>query len=113
MANPSRKQVEEKIYKFFDIMDKTGLNTKKYKAKFSKMTDEQFHKYMIKFLKDDDLNFYYEIKAFENEPSLQDIKKAADFLKVPLEEYVYMPYINGDKENPIRSVTKCPTGLSV
>lgn len=110
MANPNRKQVEEKIYKFFDIMDKTGLNTKKYKAKFSKMTDDQFHKYMINFLKDDDANFYYEIKAFENEPSLQDIKKASDFLKVPLEEYVYMPYINGDNQNPIRSVTKCPTG---
>lgn len=93
-------------------MDITGMNTKKYKNKFSKMSDDEFHRYMRKFLSDDDANFYLEIKPFENEPKLEDIKNTADFLKVPLEEYVYMPYINGDTENPIRSVTKCPTGLT-
>ena len=113
LANPSKKKVESLIYNFFDLLDKTGSNTKKYKEKFSKMSEEQFHKYMKEFLSDNDRNFYLEIKPFEVEPSLKDIKNALDYINAPLEEYVYMPYINGDKENPVRSIVKCPTGLKV
>lgn len=112
MADTKRKKAEKLIYDVMNALDNTGMNAKKYADKFKKMNDSQFNTYMKKFLEDEDSNFYLEIKTFENEPKIQDIKKAADILKVELDEYVYMPYINGNTENPIRSVTKCPTGLA-
>jgi hypothetical protein len=108
--NSKRKQVEELIYKVIGILDKSGENLKRYKSVFSGMTDEAFDKTMKKFLADDTENFYLEIVPFESEPKMEDIKEAADYLKVPLEEYVYMPYINNDAEDPIRTAYPVPVG---
>lgn len=110
--NARRKKVEDKIYKVFNALDPSGTNTKKYKNMLSKLSDDQFDSFMKKFLKNENENFYLEIVPFEQEPKLQDIKKAADVIGVPLEEYVYMPYINGDKENPIRTPYPVPVGLT-
>lgn len=104
-----RKKVESLIYSIFDTLDKSGRNTKFYKDMFGKMSDPQFHNFMKKFLKDDTENFYLEIEPF-NEPSLDDIEKAAKILNVPLEEYVYLPFESENKDNPIRTVQKVPVG---
>ena len=107
-----RKEIETLIYNFFNIIDITGKNTDKYKKMFSKMTDEQFNKYMKKFLYDDNLNFYLEVLPNKNEPNLKLIKQCADMLKVPLDEYVYYRH-DGDKDNPLRTAYRVPTGYLI
>ena len=105
-----RKQAEKIIYDTLNILDKTGRNTDAYKKKFSKMNDKEFDKFMIDFLKDPSQQFYLEVEPFENEAGIKDIKKAADYLGVPLEEYVYMPYASeGDAH--IRTAHPVPVGL--
>lgn len=104
-----RNEIERYVFKFFDILDPTGINTKAYKEKFAKMSDVDFKKYMDWFLANEDENFYLQSMAFENESTLRDIKNAAEFLGVPLEEYIY--YKNeGDEDNPIRTKYPVPVG---
>lgn len=107
-----RKEIEKTIYDVFNIMDKSGENTKKYKERFSKMNNQQFDAWIKKFLKDDTANFYLEVVPFEHEPSLKDIEKAAKYLNVPLDEYVYIPFQAVDGE-PIRTAEKVPVGLTM
>jgi len=109
-VDAKRKKVEELIYGVFDRLDKSGKNTAYYKELFKGMSDQSFHAMMKKFLKDKDENFYLEIVPFENEPTLPDIKSAANFINVPLEEYVYLPFESPDKDDPIRTAVKVPVG---
>jgi len=107
--NAKRKKTEELLLNTFSIIDKSGLNTEKYKEIFKNMSDEDFEKYMKKLKSDSDENFYMEILPYKNEPLLKDIIEAADYLKIPLNEYVY--YRNDDyKDNPIRSKYPVPVG---
>lgn len=108
--NARRKKIEKMINDVFNALDNSGTNAKKYKNMLSKLSDDQFDNFMKKFAKDDRQNFYLEIIPFEQEPKLQDIKKAADIINVPLEEHVYMPFVNGDKENPVKSPYPVPVG---
>ena len=63
--NPKRQKIEETVYHTFDLLDKTGTNTRFYKELFGNMTDAQFDAYMKEFLKDDTANFYLEIEPFK------------------------------------------------
>jgi hypothetical protein len=107
--NSKRKKIEDLVYNTIDILDNTGRNTKIYKDKLSKLTDQQFDKFIKDFLKDDSSNFYLEIIPFENEPSLDQVKKSLDYLGIPLEEYVYFKH-GPHKEDPIRTKEKVPVG---
>jgi hypothetical protein len=107
--SPKRKKAEALIYKVISTLDDTGVNLKKYKSFFGAMSDEQFDKYMKKFLKDEDENFYLEILPNKNEPSLKQIKQALDTLGVPSDEYVYLRH-EGHVDDPIRTAYKVPVG---
>jgi hypothetical protein len=110
-SKAKRKKVEDMVIGTLDRMDKSGYNSKRYKDFFRTMNDNQFTTFMNKFLKDGSENFYIEVTPFEKgeEPLIEDIKRAADFLGVPLNEYLYMPYANPDGE-PLRSVEPIPVG---
>lgn len=86
--NKKREEVEILVYKVMDALDPTGMNSTHYKEKFSNMSDAQF----IKFLKTT-FPFRFHSKPFEIEPNMEQIKKAADVLKVPLTEKVALPYL--------------------
>lgn len=94
MTPAKRKKMEDLIYGTFNILDKTGKNTQKYKEKYSKMSNEQFDKEMKKFLNNPDAYFYLEVEPYAVEVSMKEAQKAADFLKVPLFEHVIMPFAN-------------------
>ena len=105
---PIRKKTEDKIYKVFDAIDKSGLNTKKYKELFKPMSDKEFMAYFKQMASDENNNFYLEIDLYgKNNPKMADIKAAANVLEVPLEEYVYTRHksSNGDI---VRSQFKMP-----
>jgi hypothetical protein len=104
-----REQTEAIMYKVLSILDESGVNVRKYREFFGQMSDEQFDRYMRKFISDDDENFYLEILPNVNEPSMPQIKKALDALKVPTDEYVYLRH-DGNKDDPIRTAYKVPVG---
>lgn len=107
MEISKRKKIEETVLSTIDMLDVTGLNTKQYKDLFDSMSDDKFEKYINNLLSDKDENFYMQILPFKNEPNLKDIKKAADYLGIPLEEYVYFRH-DGNKEDPLKSRVKVP-----
>lgn len=75
--NPKRKAVEEYLYKYLDGVDPSGLNLKKYKETFSKMSDQDFDAWMH-YLKDGEDVLSVEV------PNLvvrQDIDKLTDLCK--------------------------------
>jgi hypothetical protein len=106
--NIKRQKIENLIYKTFSTLDTTGLNTKKYKDKFSKMTDKVFDEWVKEFLSSKDY-LDLEVLPFKNEPSLDNIQKAAKDLNVPLEEFVYYRH-EGLDGKPVRSRQKVCVG---
>lgn len=109
MANiKNRKKVEELIYKTISILEPSGMNTEKYKKIFSKMSDKEFLEYFKKMKSSDDFNFYIEMDLYgKNQINLRNVKKAANSLNLPLEEYVYFRHKTEDG-TPIRTLYKVP-----
>ena len=109
MANidiSKRKEAENMLFKVMDALDPTGTNTKWYRELFASMSDKKFKDLMSDMFNDFNLNFILQIKDYERELKIEYCEKAAKILGIPLEEYVIMPFINMDLENPI--VTKYP-----
>lgn len=90
---PERKKAEELIYKVFDTVDTEGLNTAYYKALFADMNDAQFKTFCRK-----NLPFRYHNKPWQNDPTMEDIKKGLDVLNIPLMEKVALPYLYTNKD---------------
>ena len=105
-----RKQMEETIYEFFKILEPSKVNYEYYHNLFSKMSDNEFDKYLLDIFNDDDAYIIAHISDYEYSLNIKDINKALDYLGIPLMEYVAKPYENMDKENPIVSVSKVPVG---
>lgn len=101
-----RKQAEKLVYDVMDKLDPTGANTTRYKKMFSKMTNGEFESLMKSMWEDDTKNFVLDIVDFERTLTLTQVENAAKVLGIPLEEYVMLPHLNMDKDNPI--VTKVP-----
>lgn len=112
LTKQKRKKMEDMIIDVYEIMDKQGANLQQFKNMFKSMSDSQFDAYFKKFLNDPKQNFSIEIEPFSDSGtlSLKDIEQAAEYLDVKLNEYVYMPFVNDDKDNPTRSNTRVPVG---
>jgi hypothetical protein len=106
MPNNKRQQIQDLVIKTIQLMDPTGINAKKYQSMFQSMNDEQFKQWIEAFLQDDKSNFRLDIEEFgDGKRSLkfENIEKAANFLKVPLFEYVYLPHISTNPNRPVRT----------
>lgn len=101
----TRKKAEKMVYDVMNKLDPSGVNTKKYKEMFANMTDTDFNKFMISMWEDDSMNFVLDIVDHERELTIDMVQDAANVLGIPLEEYVIMPFINMDRDNPV--VSKC------
>jgi hypothetical protein len=106
--NDKRKRAEALVYETMDILDKTKSNSAKYRTMFGAMSDDQFDKWAKAFMADPDRNFYLEVRPFENEPVLGEIKRALEHLDIPSEEYVYLRH-DGD-HSPVRTAHRVPVG---
>ena len=109
MNDSKRKEIENLVLKFMSILDITGKNTERYKKFFESLdTNDNFENWLKYFLGNEKEYFQIQAVPFE-EPKIPQIKKAADFLGVPLEEYMYYRHDN-DKDNPVRTATPVPIG---
>ena len=107
ITKEKRKEIEDLVLGVVQRLD-TGkrLNTKRFTDMFSAMSDEEFDKWAASMGHDLDDTIQLFFLPFE-EPSLQQIKDAADYLKIPLEEYVW--YYHNDP-NGTRTRMKVPVG---
>lgn len=106
-----RKYFMDYVTKMYDILDPSGTNTKMFKEKYEKMSDDEFSKSVESFLNNDKIKgFYLEVVEFERDLSLENIFKCADALNIPLFERVATPHINGDPDNAIVTPEPVPTG---
>lgn len=104
-----RRKIEDMVIQTMKRMDPTGINAKKYQTMFQSMNDTQFKQWIEAFLADDKSNFRLDIEEFgDGSRSLkfQNVENAANYLNVPLFEYVYMPHLSTNQNRPVR--TKLP-----
>lgn len=101
--NKARKETEELVCSVMDALDPTGSNSEFYTNLFSKMTDEQFLKFIGKRLP-----FRFQSRLFKIEPKMDNINKALDILKVPLMETLDLNYLYKNKEGKSIQSLECP-----
>lgn len=95
----ARKRAEEKIYKAYDIVDPSGKNSEYYKKKFAKMTDKEFFDFF-----NQDFPLKFQVEVFKVDPTIDQILRGLNFLKVPVQEKVSMPFIYRNKNGePVQS----------
>lgn len=75
---PKRKQVEEYINKVMLLMEPNGVNAKRYKDMFSKMSDTDFDKFM-KDIRDKKRKLVIYIPNLKVVLQMEDLYKACDF----------------------------------
>ncbi len=110
-----RKEVEDLVYTFMDMFDPSGKSRNIWKEQFDAHPDDKdFVNFIRSILNDEQRYFSPEIAAFDKErqPKLSNYKKIADFIGVPLEEYVVLPYMNTDTgtSKEITTPTPVPVG---
>ena len=105
LSKTKRKQIENYIIEFFDILDKSGTNSTYYKNIFSEMDDAQFIKFISK-----KYPFRFQMRQSVTEPTMSDISKACDYTGVPLLEHVYLPYYYKNKDGVPARTAKCLVG---
>ena len=99
-----RKAIQDLIDGVMTRIDPTGTNAQKYRRMFQTMNDTQFASWINAFLKDPKANLRLDIEEFGKvQMKYENIEKAAEFLKIPIYEYVYMPHISSDPNRPVRT----------
>ena len=107
-----RKKFMEHLIKVMDLLDPSGQNSKNYHAKFDTMTDAQFDAWAKDFFNDEKQNFYLEIVEYERDLTIEQIEKAAAYMRVPLFERVAIPYLTHDKDNVVITPEPVPVGYT-
>ena len=103
-----RKKMENLIYKVFNELDPSGVNTKKYKQIFAGMTDKQFDSFFKYLFENEDEYLRLDIVDYERDLTIEMCENAANALNIPLFEYLYMPHISMDLNNIVVSKEKVP-----
>ena len=101
MIVTNRKDIEDLVYKVFDALDPSGMNTAKYKRILTAMSEEEFAKWLKEFLEDSNEQFCYDLVEFQTKLDFNTVEKAAKVLDVPLMEYLYLPHLTRDPNNVI------------
>lgn len=107
MSNPKlskekRKQIELLVYQVFDAVDKSHTNSDYYRGIFSKMTDDQFYKFLQRRLP-----FRFHTELFKIEPKMYEIFDAFKILNKPLLEKVNMPHVYKNKDGVPVATLEC------
>ena len=101
-----RKKIQDTVIQTMALLDPTKINATKYQTFFNGMSDQQFKQWIEKFLADEKSNFRLDIEEFGDGSRVlkfENVTKAAEYLKIPLFEYIYVPHNSADPEHPIRS----------
>ena len=106
----TRKEMENLVYNVFSKMDPTGMNTKKFKDLYSKMSDKEFENYVLEMLNDHRLFHVLDIETYKYEPTIETLDQAAKILNIELFEYVAFPHMSNNPDKPFITPRKVPVG---
>lgn len=99
ITKQKRKEIEALIYRVFDTVDKSGMNSEYYKKIFADMTDNDFYKFLQRRLP-----FRFHTEIFKVEPKMYDIFDAFKIIDKPLLEKVNVPHVYTNKDGvPIQT----------
>ena len=105
-----RSSMESLIYRFFNALDKTKRNTKRYKEMFQPMSDTKFKEFFKEFFGNEYHYLILDMVDYEATPQIEDIEDAAKVLNIPLYEYVTIPHLTMDNDHPVVTPHKIPVG---
>lgn len=105
-----RRKMMILIEKFFNILDTTGANTKKYKEMLGPLSEPGWKKFFKEFFSNEDHYLILDMVDYERTVTVEQLEEAADLLGIPLYEYMSMPHITMDNENPMVTPHKVPVG---
>lgn len=105
-----RKAFMNKLCKSMDLLDPTKQNSHDYQTRLGAMSDASFDKWAKAFLMDDKAQLYLEVVEYERDLTIEQVEKCAEFLKVPLFEYVALPHITEDLNNVVVTPEPVPVG---
>lgn len=105
-----KKKITDSIVKIMTLLDPSKVNANYYKEYFGKMSDKSFKAYYDEFVANEKFNYYLEIVEFERDLKIENVNKCAEYMKVPLFEYLALPYVNMDVNTPIVSPEPVPVG---
>lgn len=88
MTSQKKKKMCEALYKWARTLDPDGRNEKYFREQFEKMDLNQFDKFCKKFFEDEDANFNFCFQHYENDLTLDNIKRTANLLDLPLFERI-------------------------
>lgn len=96
-----------------DKLEGGTTNSSHYRKEWEAMSDTAFLK-MMEDLRAHDMKqmVYFEIIEFERDLKLDNIQKCADFMGVPLYEYVAIPDVTGDDGNVVVTPEPVPVGYA-
>ena len=85
-----RKKIVDHLVKVFSIAEPKGLNAKRYKTLLESMTDKQFDDFMYELKNGNEVIYYRTENMTDNIIDPRKMLKAAEYLKVPLMQHLYM-----------------------
>ena len=113
ITTEKRKKMESLIDSVMSAIDPSGTNAKKYRNMFQTMNDKQFDEYFQKLFADRRSNLRVDIEEFGSDNrkiKFENVEKAAEYIGIPLFEYVYLPHVSSDPNHPIRTKEKVLVG---
>lgn len=110
LKKSTRKEMENLIYTVYGKMDKTGANTKKFQDLFSKMNDKEFESFMVDMFNDHRQFLVLDMETWVNEPQMSDLEDAGKYLGISFYEYVALPYMSTDPNDPVVTRYPVPVG---
>lgn len=107
-----KKRTIDFVCQALDLLEgDTHVNSSKYRAKWEAMNETEFTAFMEKLRDNEDQQMvYFEIIEFERDLKLPNIEKCADFMRVPLYEYVALPDVTGNTDNVAVTPERVPVG---
>ena len=109
MTPAKRKEMQDAIFKFFKMIDPSGMNEKFYRDRFEGMSDAEFGRWFKGFFADPKAYLQLHTVDYDAPINMDALNKTSKAFNIPLFEYIYLPNITMDKENIVRTPLPVPS----
>jgi len=108
-TSEKRKVMQDAIFKFFKMVDPSGMNEKFYRTRFEGMSDMEFQRYFKGFFADPKAYLQIHTIDYDAPLNMDAMKRTSKAFGIPLFEYIYLPNVTMDKNNVVRTPLPVPS----
>lgn len=108
-TSEKRKAMQDAIFKFFKMVDPSGMNEKFYRTRFEGMSDTEFQRYFKGFFADPKAYLQIHTIDYDAPLNMDAMKRTSKVFGIPLFEYIYLPNVTMDKNNVVRTPLPVPS----